>query len=107
MASGVRTLLQFREHLADRQAVEVVRARIDWKYLLWLELTDLRFDFSVLREFCGRMIAAGGRALRLIIRQGVDSDGKGTVSLLLLKIHMSRCLGESYGGCKGPKSNIE
>jgi Transposase domain (DUF772) len=32
------TLLQFRENLPDRQAAEAVRARIDWKYLLGLEL---------------------------------------------------------------------
>jgi transposase len=31
------TILQFREHLTDRQAAEAVRARIDWKYLLGLE----------------------------------------------------------------------
>ena len=45
------TLMQFRENLADRQAAEAVRARIDWKYLLSLELTDPGFDFSVLSEF--------------------------------------------------------
>ena len=39
------TIMQFREHLADRQAAEAVRARIDWKYLLSLELTDPGFDF--------------------------------------------------------------
>src|ERR1051325_11160691 len=33
------TLMQFRETLADRQAAEAVRARIDWKYLLSLEVT--------------------------------------------------------------------
>jgi transposase len=42
------TIMQFREHLADRQAAEAVRARIDWKYLLSLELTDPGFAFSVL-----------------------------------------------------------
>lgn len=42
------TIMQFRENLADRQAAEAVRARIDWKYLLSLELTDPGFDFSVL-----------------------------------------------------------
>jgi transposase len=30
-----------------------VRARIDWKYALALELTDAAFDFSVLSEFRG------------------------------------------------------
>jgi transposase len=38
------TLLQFRENLPDRQSAEVVRARIDWKYPLGLELTDPGFD---------------------------------------------------------------
>lgn len=30
------TIMQFRENLADRQAAEAVRARIDWKYVLGL-----------------------------------------------------------------------
>jgi transposase len=37
------TLLQFRESLSDRQAAEAVRARIDWKYLLGLELSEYPF----------------------------------------------------------------
>src|SRR3954469_16027661 len=45
------TLLQFREDLPDRRAAEAVRARIDWKYLLGLDLTDPGFDHSVLCEF--------------------------------------------------------
>ena len=52
------TVLQFRESLSDRQAAESVRSRIDWKYLLGLELTDEGFDFSVLSEFRGRLIAS-------------------------------------------------
>jgi transposase len=51
------TILQFRESLSDRQAAEAVRARIDWKYLLGLELVDPGFDFSVLCEFRARLIA--------------------------------------------------
>ena len=53
------TILQFRESLSDRQAAEAVRARIDWKYLLGLELDDPGFDFSVLCEFRARLIAGG------------------------------------------------
>ena len=34
--------------IASRQAAEAVRSRIDWKYLLGLELTDPGFDASVL-----------------------------------------------------------
>jgi transposase len=51
------TLLQFRETLSDRQAAEAVRARIDWKYLLGLDLTDPGFDHSVLCEFRSRLLA--------------------------------------------------
>ncbi len=56
------TILQFRENLSDRQAAEAVRARIDWKYLLGLELTDAGFDFSVLSEFRSRLLQGGGEA---------------------------------------------
>src|SRR5215207_6671460 len=51
------TLMQFRESLSDRQAAEAVRARIDWKYLLGLELSDPGFDHSVLCEFRSRLLA--------------------------------------------------
>jgi transposase len=57
------TIMQFRENLADRQAAEAVRARIDWKYLLGLELTDPGFDFSVLSEFRDRLLAGKAEAL--------------------------------------------
>jgi transposase len=50
------TVMQFAEGLSDRQAAEAVRARIDWKYALGLELTDPGFDFSVLSEFRGRLL---------------------------------------------------
>src|SRR5262252_8601004 len=59
------TLMQFRENLADRQAAEAVRARIDWKYLLGLELSDPGFDFSVLSEFRDRLLAGGAEDLLL------------------------------------------
>ena len=51
------TVLQFAEGLSDRQAADAVRSRIDWKYLLGLELEDPGFDFSVLSEFRARLIA--------------------------------------------------
>jgi transposase len=50
-------MMQFRETRADRQAAEAVRARIDWKYLLGLELTDPGFDVSVLSAFRNRVLA--------------------------------------------------
>ncbi|MFJ7272609.1 IS1182 family transposase [Streptomyces sp. NPDC099050] len=57
-------VLQFVEGLTDRQAAEAVRARIDWKYALGLELTDSGFNFSVLSEFRDRLITLdGGRGV--------------------------------------------
>src|SRR2546422_2338108 len=41
---AVVTLLQYVEDLTDRQAAEGVRERLDWKYLLGLELTDPRSE---------------------------------------------------------------
>lgn len=51
--------MQFMENYTDRQAAEAVRSRIDWKYVLSLELTDLGFDSSVLSEFRDRLLAGG------------------------------------------------
>src|SRR5215212_10770306 len=56
------TLLQFREQLPDRQAATALAARIDWKYLLSLDLSDPGFDFSVLSEFRARLLAGGAEA---------------------------------------------
>ncbi|MGI4800321.1 MAG: IS1182 family transposase [Janthinobacterium lividum] len=61
------TLMQFREGLSDRQAAEAVRGRIDWKYLLALDLADAGFDFSVLCEFRARLLGSGA-AERLLAR---------------------------------------
>ena len=40
LATRLVTMLQFQENLFNRQAAEAIRARIDWKCLLGLELTD-------------------------------------------------------------------
>src|SRR5262245_51074502 len=50
-------IFQFAEGLADRQAANAVRGRIDWKYALRLPLDDPGFDASVLCEFRGRLLA--------------------------------------------------
>jgi transposase len=57
------TILQFAEGLSDRQAVHAVRSRIDWKYVLRLELTDPGFDASVLSEFRTRLITGAAESL--------------------------------------------
>jgi transposase len=59
------TVFQFIEHLSDRQAADAVRARIDWKYALGLELADPGFHFSVLTEFRARLVA--GKAEHLLL----------------------------------------
>lgn len=63
------TVMQFAEGLSDRQAADAVRARIDWKYALGLELTDAGFDYSVLSEFRARLVAgsAEGRLLDVLV----------------------------------------
>ncbi len=56
------TILQFLEALSDRDAADAVRSRIDWKYLLCLELDDPGFDYSVLCEFRARLLEGGAQA---------------------------------------------
>jgi transposase len=53
------TVLQFMENLTDRQAADAVRARIDWKYMLGLGLSDPGFHYSVLSEFRQRLVQGG------------------------------------------------
>lgn len=50
------SIMQFVEDLSDRQAADAVRGRIDWKYLLGLELADSGFNYSILSEFRQRLI---------------------------------------------------
>ena len=82
------TVLQFLEHLSDRQAAEAVRSRIDWKYALGLELTDPGFHFSVLAEFRARLVDGQSKHLlfdtmleRFQQRGVVLTNGSGLTSL--------------------------
>ena len=52
-------VMQFMENLSDKQAAEAVRARIDWKYALGLEMENPGFDSSVLTNFRVRLVANG------------------------------------------------
>ena len=70
------TVMQFAENLTDRQAAEAVRARIDWKYALGLELTDPGFDFSVLSEFRGRLVAGNTEQFLLDRMLAIFKDKK-------------------------------
>src|SRR5215831_7708084 len=62
---ALATVLQFAEGLSDRQAADAVRSRIDWKYVLGLDLTDPGFHHTVLSEFRTRLIA--GKAEHLLL----------------------------------------
>lgn len=53
------SVMQFAENLSDRQAAAAVRARIDWKYALSLDLGDSGFHYSVLSEFRARLLEGG------------------------------------------------
>lgn len=53
---ALATILQFAEGLSDRQTAHAVRSRLDWKYVLRLEVEDTGFDGSVLSEFRGRFL---------------------------------------------------
>jgi len=68
------TILQQGECLSDRHAADAVRSRIDWKYLLGLELSDPGFDHSVLSEFRDRLISqsAEERVLDKILKHCIE-----------------------------------
>jgi len=57
------SVLQFAEALSDRQAADAVRSRLDWKYVLRLELTDPGFDASIISEFRSRLVAGAAETL--------------------------------------------
>jgi transposase len=62
---ALTTIMQFAEGLSDRQTADAVRARIDWKYALGLELSDAGFDFSLLSEFRTRLLDSDAEQLLL------------------------------------------
>ncbi len=63
--------MQFAENLSDRQAADAVRARLDWKYALSLELTDTGFHYSILSEFRARLVnhANGSLLLGVLLKR--------------------------------------
>ena len=56
------SIIQYMEDLSDRQVSEELPVRVDWKYLLGLEVEEPGFHYSILSEFRGRVIAGGSEA---------------------------------------------
>jgi transposase len=63
------TVFQFIEKLPDRQAAEMLRLRMDWKYALHLPLEYKGFHYSVLSEFRDRLLRgqAEGRVFEKLV----------------------------------------
>jgi len=59
------TVFQALENLSDRQAAEMVRGRLDWKYGLSLPLDDEGFDASILVDWRSRLVEQGAQELLL------------------------------------------
>jgi transposase len=68
-------VFQHIEQLGDAEAAEAVRARLDWKYALALELDDPGFDATILGDFRTRLLAVGAeeRLLTLMLDTLVDA----------------------------------
>lgn len=62
---AVVTVLQTVENLSDRQAAEMVRGRLDWKYALSLPVDDTGFDASILTDFRQRLVEGEAQDLLL------------------------------------------
>jgi len=60
---ALATILQVAARLSGRQATDAVRARLDWQYVLRLEIDDAGFDASVLCAFRGRLAAGAAEWL--------------------------------------------
>ncbi len=101
------TIMQFAEGLSDAQAADAVRARIDWKYALALELTNPGFDASVLSEFRTRLIAGEAETLlfdtmltlfreqRLLKARGRQRTDSTHVLAAIQVLNRLECVGEA------------
>jgi transposase len=104
---GLVCIVQYMEELTDRQAADAVRARMDIKYLLGLELSDPGFDFSVLSEFRQRLIEhdAEHRLFTLLVaklseqgyikKRGIQRTDSTHVLAAVHLFHRAELLGET------------
>ncbi len=101
------TIMPCAEGLSDVQAADAVRARIDWKYALALELTDPGFDASVLSEFRQRLITGHAELLLfetmltrfreqgLLTAKGRQRTDSTHVLAAIQTLHRLECIGET------------
>jgi transposase len=92
--------------------------RIDWKYLLGLELTDAGFDFSVLSEFRTRLLAGGReqlllekildrcRALALVKAQGKQRTDATRVLAAIRVLNRLELIGETLRAALNELSTV-
>ena len=101
------SVMQFAEGLSDRQAADAVRARIDWKYALGLELDASGFDATVLSEFRSRLIEGSAelvlfetlltrvRAKGLLKARGRQRTDSTHVLAAIQTLNRLECVGET------------
>ena len=109
-SSGLLALvlvLQFAEGLSDRQAAQAVGSRIDWKYLLGLELTEPGIDHTLLGDFRERLIKGGVeirlldsllerfRAKKLLKERGRQRTDSTQVLAAIGQLNRLECVGET------------
>jgi transposase len=112
-------LVQYLEELTDRQAADAVRARMDLKYLLGLDLTDPGFDFSVLSEFRQRLIEhdAEHRLFSLLVaklsergyikKRGIQRTDSTHVLAAVRLFHRAELLGETLRAALNEIATLE
>jgi transposase len=101
------SVMQYAEGLSDRQAADAVRARIDWKYVLGLELDASGFDASVLSEFRSRLVEGSAelqlfetlltalRAKGLLKARGRQRTDSTHVLAAIQTLNRLECVGET------------
>jgi transposase len=111
--------MQFAEGLSDRDAAEAVRTRIDWKYLLGLQLSDPGFDYSILSRFRDRLIEGHAEILLLerlleeckslgLVRAGGDARTDSTHILgSIRRMNRSELVGETLRAALNVLSNVD
>lgn len=100
-------IVQFAEGLSDRQLADAVRARIDLKYLLRLNLDDPGFDHTLLSDFRERLrvpgqearlldqFLAAAQAHKLLRARGRQRTDATHVVAAVRKLNRLECVGET------------